>query len=109
MPSNQRIRLHDREKATPVNEPRQRDECNPRRVVGTARLHLPLHVQSQLLSQEQILGGEFRRRLSGREDQSQEITANALEGSKRDAPARLSHGLRIVRDALVQQRPSHKL
>jgi hypothetical protein len=56
----------DREDATPVNEPRQRDECNPRRVVGTARLHLPLHVQSQLLSHEQILGGEFRMRSSGR-------------------------------------------
>jgi hypothetical protein len=43
-----------------VDHPRERDERNPSRIVGTARLHLPLHIQGQLLSQEQILRGELR-------------------------------------------------
>ena len=43
-----------------VDHPRERDERNPTRIVGTARLHLPLHIQGQLLSQEQILRGELR-------------------------------------------------
>lgn len=59
MPSDERSRLHDGEDATPVDQPRQRDERNPRRIVGAARFHLPLHVQGQLLSQEEILGGEL--------------------------------------------------
>jgi hypothetical protein len=32
---------------------------DPRRIVGTTWFHLAFHVQRQLLSQEQILGGEL--------------------------------------------------
>jgi hypothetical protein len=38
----------------------QREERQPRCVVGPPRLDLPLEVQRQLLAQEQILGGELR-------------------------------------------------
>lgn len=106
MPSDERIRLHDREEATPVDQPRQRDERDPRRIVGAARLPLPLHVQRQLLFQEQILGGELRVRPSNDGDQPQEIAGNSQDGSKRGAGTRLGHGRRIVRDALAQQRRS---
>jgi hypothetical protein len=37
MPSNERIRLHDREETTPVDQPRQHDQRNPRRIVGAVR------------------------------------------------------------------------
>ena len=36
MPSDERLRLHDREETTPVDQPRQRDEGNPSRVVGAS-------------------------------------------------------------------------
>ncbi len=108
MPSDERSRLHDREDATPVDQPRQRDERHPSRIVGAARLHLPLHIQCQLLSQEQMLGGELCMRSPRRRDQPQEIADDAQDGLKRGAETRLGHGRRIVRDALVQQRPSQK-
>ncbi len=48
----------------------------PRGIVGAVRLYLPLHIQCQLLSQEQVLGcevgvGSYRRR-----DQPQEVTGD---------------------------------
>jgi hypothetical protein len=92
----------------PVDQPRQRHERNPSRMVSAARLHLPLHVQRQLLSQEQILGGESCMRSPCRRDQPKEITSDAVDGSKRGAGTRLGHGRRIVREVLVQQRPSLK-
>ena len=109
MPSDQRIRLHDREDGPPVDQPRQRNERNPSRIVGAARFHLPLHIQCQLLSQEQILGGKLCMRSSRRRDKPLEITGDAQDGSKRGDGTRLGHGHRIVRDALVQRRPSLNL
>ena len=86
--------------APPIDQPRQCGKRNPNRIVGAARLHLPLHIQGQLLSQEQILGGKVYMRSSRRRDQPQEITGDAQDGSKRGK--RLGHGRRIVRDAVVQ-------
>jgi hypothetical protein len=60
MPANERLRLDHGEELTPINQPGQCDERQPRRVVGPPRLDLPLEVQRQLLAQEQILGGELR-------------------------------------------------
>jgi hypothetical protein len=60
MPSDERLRLDHREELTPINQPGQRDERQPRRVIGSPRLDLPLEVQRQLLAEEQILGGELR-------------------------------------------------
>jgi len=109
MPSDERVRLHDREDATPVDQPRQRDERNSNRIVGAARLHLPLHIQCQLLSQEQILGCKLRMRsYRRRRHQAQEITGDAQDGSQRGAGTGLGHGRTIVRDAPVNQRPSQE-
>lgn len=102
MPSDERVRLHHREESTPVDQPRQRDECNPSCIVGTAGLHLPLHIQCQLFSQEQILGCEVRMRSYRRRDQPQEVTGDGKDGSKRGAGTGLGHGRRIVRDAVVK-------
>jgi hypothetical protein len=43
----------------PLDERRQGDQGDPDRVVGPAALHLPFPVQRQLLSQEQVFGGEL--------------------------------------------------
>jgi DNA-binding winged helix-turn-helix (wHTH) protein len=45
MPSNERVRLHDGEDSTPVDQRRQRDEGNSGRVIGPPGLDLPLEVQ----------------------------------------------------------------
>jgi hypothetical protein len=62
MPTDQRVRFHDRQDTTPSDQPRQRHEHNPRRIIRAAQLHLAFHVQSQLLSREQILGYKVRMR-----------------------------------------------
>ena len=98
MPSNKRIRLHDREEATPVDQPQQRDERNPRGIINAARLHLPLPVQRELLSQEQILGCELRMGSQRGRSQPQQVTGDAQDGSDRGARTGLGHGGRIVRD-----------
>jgi len=59
VPPNERVRLHDGQQLTPFDQPRQRDQRDPCRIVSTARLRLPFQVQRQLLSQEQVLRGEL--------------------------------------------------
>jgi hypothetical protein len=54
MPSNERVRLDDAEDSTPVNQPRQREECDTGRVIGPPRLDLALQVQRQLLAQKKF-------------------------------------------------------
>src|SRR6266516_6801307 len=108
MPSDERIWFHDGEEATPLDQRRQRDERYPCRIIGAARLHLSLHIQCKLLSQEQLLGSKVCLRSSGRRDQPQEIAGDAQNGSKRGDGTRLCHGRRIVADAVAQPRPSPK-
>src|SRR5262249_11869556 len=62
VPPNQRLWPHDHEGLPPLDEPREHDEREPRRVAGATRLHLTFEVQRQLLAQEQILGGQLRAR-----------------------------------------------
>ena len=81
MPSDKRVRFHDQQDATPIDQPRQRDEHNPRRIVGAARLHLALQVQGQLFLQEQVLGCDVRMRSSRRRKQPQDVTGDAEDGS----------------------------
>jgi hypothetical protein len=59
MPTNERIRPHDRQQTTPLDEARQRDKRNARRIVGAAGLHLPFQVQRQLLFEKEVLSGEL--------------------------------------------------
>jgi hypothetical protein len=77
MPSNERVRLDDGEDSTPVDQPRQRDECNAGRIIGPPRLGLPLEVQRQLLAQKQILGGELDGRPQLRRHESQDVASDA--------------------------------
>jgi hypothetical protein len=52
MPSNQRRRFHDRKHGSPVDQPGERDEGDPCRIIGTARLHLALSIERQLLPEK---------------------------------------------------------
>src|SRR5262249_14324730 len=60
MPANKRVRLDDRQELTPVHQPRHRDERARGGITRRARLYVPLDVQRQLLSQEQVLGSQQR-------------------------------------------------
>jgi hypothetical protein len=93
MPSNQRVRLHDGEDSTPVDQSRQRDECNAGRVIGPPRLDLALEVQSQLLAQEQILGGELGVWPQRRRHESDNITSDAQDRTHVEATTGLGHAL----------------
>src|SRR5262249_38090729 len=54
MPADQRVWFHDHEDRAPIDQPRQRDERHPRRIVGAMWLHLTLHVQGELLPQNEF-------------------------------------------------------
>jgi len=86
MPSDQRVRFHDREQAAPLEQPGQSDERNSRRIVGAARRHLALDVQRQLLSQKQILGGELDLRSCRCGYQPHEIPSDPQDRSDKRAP-----------------------
>jgi GNAT superfamily N-acetyltransferase len=59
MPPNQRVRFHDGEGGSPVNEASQNDERDPCGIVGSTRSDTTFRVQSQLLTKEQILGRQL--------------------------------------------------
>lgn len=46
MPADQRRRFHDRKHGSPVDQPGERDEGDPCRIIGTARLHLALSIDA---------------------------------------------------------------
>ena len=85
MPSNERFRLHDGQESTPVDEARQRNERDSGRVIGSPRLDLALEVHRQLLTQEQILGGEPRVRAPHGRNESQGVGGDAEDRSDEDA------------------------
>ena len=60
MPSQERLRLDDREDASPFDEAGENAQREPRGVVEAARLDPTFDVERQLLAEEQILGGQAR-------------------------------------------------
>jgi hypothetical protein len=52
MPTHKRLGTDNREQVAPLDEPRQRDQGDPRRVVGATRSNLALEIGGELLSQE---------------------------------------------------------
>ena len=59
MPPNQRVWLHDGEGGSPVNEAGQDDKVDPFGIDGPTRPDTTFRVESQLLSEEQILGRQL--------------------------------------------------
>jgi len=64
MPPDQGVRLDDCQEPTPVEEPREDDQRDPRDVVGATRPDLSLQVQSQLFTQKEVLRSKLRSRLA---------------------------------------------
>jgi hypothetical protein len=91
MPSNERGGLHDREDSTPIDEPRQGNQRDPRGIVGTTGLHLPFDVQRQLLAKEQILGGEVGMRPDGRGNEACDVSADPQDCAGCGPRARPGH------------------
>ena len=63
MPTDQGVRLHDRERGSPVDQPCEHDEDDPCRIIGTAGLDSALSIERQLLPEKEILGRQLRPRL----------------------------------------------
>jgi hypothetical protein len=59
MPSDQRVRLHDREHGSPVEQLGEQDERDPRRIIGTARFDLAFSIERQLLPEKQIFSRQL--------------------------------------------------
>lgn len=91
MPSNQRVRLYHGQELTPINQASQRDERQPRHVIGSPRLDLALEAQRQLLAEEQILGGELRAWPHHRYCELQDVAGDAHERANVEARTRLRH------------------
>jgi hypothetical protein len=61
MPPDQRVRFHDRERGSPVDQLREHHERDPRRIIGPAGFHPTLPIECQLLPKKQILGPRCER------------------------------------------------
>src|SRR5262245_10627496 len=61
MPANQRIWLHDREHLTPIDQPPQTDERDPRRIVGATWLYLALHVKASCFRRNRFSAESWAR------------------------------------------------
>jgi hypothetical protein len=61
MPANHRRRLHDHQRATPIEEPCQQRQADACRRVDPVRWDTALDVESQLPAQEEILGAQRLR------------------------------------------------
>jgi len=91
MPPNERVRLHDRQDAPPLDQRRQRAERYPSGIVGTPRLHLPLNVERQLLPQKQILCCELRVGAGRRGYEAEQIDGNGPKNSDASPATGLRH------------------
>jgi hypothetical protein len=60
VPADQRVGFNDDQEATPIYETRQGNQRDARRIVRTPWLRLPLDIQCQLLSKEQVLRSQLR-------------------------------------------------
>src|SRR5262245_62254125 len=92
MPANQRVRLDDHQQLTPVDQSRQRDQCDASRVGCAAWLHLPLEIQRQLLSQEQVLRRQLRAGVQRQASEACTIGEHIDDGAEGDAKTESTHG-----------------
>ena len=73
VPPYERVRLHDREERTPLDEPGEHDECQTRRIARATRLRLAFEVQRQLLAKEKVLSGQLRVRAQTEPSEAQNV------------------------------------
>ena len=59
VPTDQGVRLHDRERGCPIDQVCEHDEGVPRRLIGTAGFDSALSIERQLLPEKQILSGQL--------------------------------------------------
>jgi hypothetical protein len=83
VPSQERLRLHNRKQAPPVDESGEDDQRESRGVVEAARLPSTLAVKGQLLAKKEMLGGQVRMRAQAEREQLQEspIRPRKVRGS----------------------------
>jgi hypothetical protein len=80
MPSDQRVRRHDGEYGSPLDQLGEPDQCDPRRVIGAARLDLAFSVECQLLAEEEIFGRQLRPRSAADRHERDDVNQQADGG-----------------------------
>jgi hypothetical protein len=80
VPPHECIGTHNRQEPAPIDESRQDDECDPRRIVSPSRSNLALDVTRELLAEKEVLSRQLR---SGPEHQPQQAQQVSEEGQRR--------------------------
>jgi hypothetical protein len=99
VPANHRCRLHDHQRAAPIEEPGQERQADASRRVDPVRLDTALDVQSQLPAQEEILGAQGL----GRSKQEQQPPEGVFDEKTCD-PQEADHALIVPQRSAVSQR-----
>jgi hypothetical protein len=60
VPAHERLRSHDDEELSPVDQSGEHNQRDSGGIVQTARFDLPLDIERQLLAQKQVLGCQAR-------------------------------------------------
>jgi hypothetical protein len=80
VPPHERIGTHNRQELAPLDESRQDDECDTRRIVSPSRSNLALDVTRELLAEKEVLSRQLR---SGPEHQPQQAQQVSEECERR--------------------------
>ena len=84
MPPDQRLRFHDREHGSPVDQPGEHDESDPCRIVSSAGFDAALTVERQLPAKKEILGRQLRPRSEAKRQKPEGINQQADGGPPHD-------------------------
>ena len=78
VPPHERVGLHNRQERAPMDESRQEDECNARRIVRPSWSDLALDITRELLPQEEVLGRQLHSRPDHQPQRANRSTSRAI-------------------------------
>lgn len=104
MPPNQGLRLNDGQRLFPVQPTRPEHQCDPRRIGQSTGFHFTLLVESQLLTQKQILGNERTPGTYGCFQKTEEVNTQVCEGCEESHESGRSESRHGRRDCISNPR-----
>lgn len=81
MPSHERVRSHDDEERSPVDGPREHDECDSGGIVQAPRPDLSRDIERQLLAKEEVFGCQAVVGGTGQRHEVEQITNEQERGT----------------------------
>ena len=89
VPTDQGVRLHDRDRGSPIDQSCEHDEGDPRRIIGTAGFDPALCIERQLLPEKEIFGRQLRPRLKAERHEPERVDQQAYSGPPDDRRGRV--------------------